>query len=116
MRLGVFFLHTLQQGQFNSHDLDGLLRGNLAFYREGKAVLGRILNNAPGEPDWAKEENTRQTISQLRTVLRRFNDEQGLGLKPPSLGQDFDVSYTTPAGRLFALTHLRQFENLDRWR
>jgi hypothetical protein len=40
----------------------------------------RTISNAFGyQPDVVKEEITRQKVGELRSMLRRFNDEEGLG-------------------------------------
>jgi N-acetyl-anhydromuramyl-L-alanine amidase AmpD len=94
-----FIMHQIQEGQFDSHEADAFMRNNFAAYREGKPMLARGLKALGFQPDWIKEEMTRESVTALRNTLRRFNDEQGLGLKPPAFSQDYALSQHTPAGR-----------------
>jgi hypothetical protein len=95
----TFIRHQMQEGQFDSHEGDALLRNMSGAYREGKPALARLLNQLGYRPDFVREEITRGSIAGLRNTLRRYNDEQGLGLKPPAFQTDFDVSKNTPVAR-----------------
>ena len=83
-QVGQFLKRSMQEGQYNSHEADALLKNLFGVYREGKPIVARTMSTLGYSPDWVKEERTRQTVAALRNTLRRYNDEQGLGLKPPA--------------------------------
>ena len=65
-------------------------------YRENKGMLARGLNAVGIRPDVVKEEMTRQKVNELRSMLRRYNDEEGLGLKTPVFGDPATPNVHTP--------------------
>lgn len=95
-----FIKRSAQEGQFNSHEADALLKTMGGAYREGKPIVARAMSTLGYSPNWVKEERTRQTVSALRNTLRRYNDEQGLGLKPSAFQNDTpDASRNTPVAQ-----------------
>jgi hypothetical protein len=79
MHWWILWFASFSKSNFNGHDADMFLRSNFSQYSEGKQALARAWGLAPGA-DWVREPNTRVKINELRNTLRRFNDEQGLGL------------------------------------
>ena len=94
-----FIRRSVQEGQWNSHEADNLMKNWFGAYREGKPIAARIASTLGYSPDVVKEERTRESVAALRNTLKRFNDEQQLGIKPPP-GQPLvggpDASRTTP--------------------
>jgi hypothetical protein len=64
-----FIIHQMQEGQFDSHEADLLMKNNFTAYREGKPMVARGLNALGFRPDWIKEEMTRQSVTALRNTL-----------------------------------------------
>jgi hypothetical protein len=62
-------------------------------------MVARAMSTLGYSPNWVKEERTRESVAALRNTLKRFNDEQQLGIKPPP-GQPLvggpDASRYTP--------------------
>jgi hypothetical protein len=94
-----FLRRSIQEGQFNSHEADNLLKNWAGAYREGKPLVARAMSTLGYSPNWVKEERTRESVTALRNTLKRFNDEQQLGIRPPP-GQPLvggpDASRYTP--------------------
>jgi hypothetical protein len=97
--LGNFLKRSIQEGQFNTHEADALLKTWSGAYREGKPIVARALSTLGYTPDWVREERTRQSVTALRNTLRRYNDEEGIGLKPPAFSSDYDASRHTPTAQ-----------------